>query len=380
MSSRRAQGTVHAPVQRQDGTWSCRIRYPAADGRRLTDYAQAASKGEALRLAQMLLARRLREEEEVRAGVRLTTAGPAPTLEELAVRCSREYLPTRQAPAQRIRTLALLRRWWVPPLGATPITHVDVSSIRRTLAAMRERGRSAATCNRALSALAVVVEFARELGVIATNPIRGARLAQSEGRKVPRYLHADEAARLIAAAEWPWQALFAMAIYTGMRFGELAALRWRDVDLERGLIHVRASNRADRPKSGHERTVGVPAELRPLIVAHAQRATAVRPEHLVFVGRRQGGRRPDPTADQVSIPRKALQRALEAAGIDQPITMHCLRHTFATLLLDAGASQRHVQDALGHSSLAMTSRYVHVTGARPEIRLERKPDPDPEST
>ena len=366
MSARRARGTVAEPERLADGSWSCRVRWEDADGERRSERVRGTSATEARQLGHLLLAKHVREAEEVRVGVRLAAPVKTPTLAVLAQRAAREFLPTRQAPAQRLRTLLILDRVWLPQLGQTPIAELTRGEVRRVLAELRRQGKSAATCNRAVAALSVVCAFALELELIRVNPARG--MQQPEGRKIPRYLSAEEAARVIAAAEPRWRPFFATALYTGMRLGELAALRWADVDLERGLIHVRGSHGNDAPKSGHQRTVRVMGQLGGILGAMPKG----EPGHLVFPGRPRRGRAPDPTCDRVVAPRKALLRALRAAGIDRHLSMHDLRHTFATLYLDAGASPRDLQEALGHSSLAMSSRYVHVTGKKPEIALPER--------
>lgn len=375
MTARRAQGSVARPVQRADGTWACRVRFADSEGNRTSDWVHAPTEREAFNLGHLALARNLREQEEIRAGIRIATPVAAPDLETLAARCARDFLPTRQAKGQQIRTLTLVKNWWLPEVGGRPITEIGRADLRRVLAVRRRLGASASTCNRALAALSVVFQFASEAEIVRDNPCRGLR--QTEGRKVPRYLSGDEAARLIVAADPEWRAFFATALYTGLRLGEIAAMRWQDVDLGRGLIHVRGSNDQSAPKSGHQRTVAIMAQLRPHLEARAE--LAHEPVHLVFVGgRRRGSGRSDPTRDRIVAPRKALSRALKAAGIERHLSMHDLRHTFATLYLDAGATPRDLQEALGHSSLVMSSRYAHATGKHREIVLPTaKPDDEP---
>lgn len=363
------KGSKSGPHHYADGKTWWRIQWLQGGVRR----SESVPGAEAV--ADRRLMKRLQEAEEERVGLRRPTPIVAPTLSELGLRAEREHLPHRQRPDSVIRTLALLARWWEPSLGGRPVDTISVADIRAVLAAIRSKGRTAATANRALAALSIVFEFACELGLIAINPARGRGLRQSEGRKVPRYLSAAEAARVIAESDPEWRAFFATALYTGMRLGELAALRRQDVDLERGVIHVRGSHGNDAPKSGHQRTVGIMAQLRP----HIEGLPPGEPTHLVFQGGlRRGAHRADPTGDRIVAPRKALLRALAAAGVKRHLSMHDLRHTFATLYLDAGATPRDLQEALGHSSLAMSSRYAHATGKKLEIKLPGEPDDEDE--
>jgi integrase len=271
----------------------------------------------------------------------------------------------RQRLRQRLRTQTIIQQWWGGLLDR-PVNRIRPADIRSILAERRAQGRSAATCNRALSALSVVFEAARGWGYVEANPCRASNLRQREGRKTPRFLTPDEARRFLLAIptdprprELSWRAFFALALYTGMRESELTGLRWSDVDLDGGRITVRASVDDGDPKSGHHRVLAIHPQIAPLLASMGPQPA----EHLVFQGRRRkGAARRDPTQDRVIGTRKPLQRALAAAEIDKHISMHDLRHTFATIAIESGVSLRDLQEMLGHSTLAQTARYVHALG------------------
>lgn len=89
--------------------------------------------------------------------------------------------------------------------------------------------------------------------------------------------------------------------------------------------------------------------------------------HLVFQGgKRRLARTADPENDRIISPTKALTSTLKKAGIDRHLSMHDLRHTFATLAIEAGVDPRTLQELLGHSSMAMTSRYLHASADKME--------------
>jgi integrase len=203
------------------------------------------------------------------------------------------------------------------------------------------------------------MEAAKGWEYIKHNPCRGQRLR--EGRKVPRYLTKAEVPRFLAAATDKWRPFFATAVYTGMRLSELTGLRWRDVDLERGVFVVRSSRAEGETKSGHQRSIPIHPELRPYL------PEAGAPGHLVFQGgKRRLARTADPVNDRVVSPTKALKKALAGAGIERHLSMHDLRHTFATMAVEAGVDLRTLQELLGHSTLAMTSRYLHASADKAE--------------
>lgn len=349
-------GSVVGPHTRQDGTKAWRIRWFDAAGCRRSETVTGDR-----RTAERRLQRRLQEAEEVRVGVRAPESPAAPVLEDVALRAELEVLPVRQRPRQRLRTLVLLRDWWAPLLR-TPVDRIRPADVRAILAARREAGLAAATCNRAIAALSVVLEAARSWGHLAENPCRGIRLR--EGRRAPRVLTAGQARALLEAAAADddelgahrWSALWALVLYAGLRRSEAAALRWRDVDLEQKRIVVRESADGLAPKSGHHRVISLHPELRPWLPSPGE------PDHLVLQGRRRAGAAAaDPTADQVVGVQKALTRHLLRAGLPH-FSVHDLRHTFASLAVAAGVDLRTLQDALGHSSLTTTARYVHALG------------------
>lgn len=154
---------------------------------------------------------------------------------------------------------------------------------------------------------------------------------------------------------------YAVAVYTGMRKGEMFALRWEDVDVERGLIVVRRSHERRQTKGGRARTVFIPSELRPWLDVLHGRANGP----LVFPGvEGQQRERSEKMVDR-------LGTVLRAAGIARHIRLHDLRHTFASLFLQAGGDIVVLQELLGHSSIELTrSRYGHLSRAHVRAQHE----------
>lgn len=342
-------GSITGPHDRSGGTKAYRIRWFDHAGTRQSEYVTGDR-----RTAERRLAKRLQEAEEVRVGVRAPAVAVTPTLEQVVLRADREVLPLRQQPRQQLRTLVMLRDWWAPLLQ-TPVNHIRPADIRAVLATRRTAGRSPATCNRAVAALSVMLEASREWGHCQVNPCRGIRL--KEGRKAPRHLAASEARRLLTAAladtksQAQWPLLFALCIYAGLRKSEATSLTWRDLDLVQGRIVIRNT------KSGHDRVIPVHAELRAWLPAEP-----ADPDHLVLQGRaRRGATTKNPEVDQLVGVQKALTRALTAARLPHR-SIHDLRHSFASLAVQAGVDLETLRAALGHSTLAQTSRYVHSLG------------------
>ena len=156
--------------------------------------------------------------------------------------------------------------------------------------------------------------------------------------------------------EGVYRCYLAALAYTGMRAGEVTALRVGDVDFTRGVIRVSRSLSPGKhgelveqsPKSHKSREVPLIAVLRP----HAEEAArGKRPDALLFAGPDDG------RLTNHNVRRAVGWDALRAAIGRPDLRMHDLRHTFATILFDAGASAPDVQATLGHSSLQVTERY-----------------------
>src|SRR3954468_22335182 len=148
-------------------------------------------------------------------------------------------------------------------------------------------------------------------------------------------------------------AIFLTAAFTGLRQGELVALRWRDVDFVGSYIRVTASytnGELSTPKSGKVRSVPMAPEVAEALARLGQRERFVGPDDLVFVGQ-VGGH-----LDASALLRR-YRAALRAAAL-RPLRFHNLRHTFGTRVT-AEADIRRVQEWMGHSDVQTTMRYLH---------------------
>jgi integrase len=162
-------------------------------------------------------------------------------------------------------------------------------------------------------------------------------------------LSAPEVHALARAAASPEDStLFLTAAFTGLRMGELLALRWRDIDFAREAIHVRASFAKDvesTPKRGAARTVPMVDDVAQALARHGDRPQFTEPGDLVFAGERGGHLDPNRV-------RKRFHQALMAAGLLE-MRFHELRHSFGTLAIQR-ASILQVQDWLGHADIKTT--------------------------
>jgi integrase len=161
----------------------------------------------------------------------------------------------------------------------------------------------------------------------------------------------EEADRLIAAASADARPMIVTALKTGLRLGELLALRWEDVDLKTGRLLVRQNlsrGELTTPKNHRKREVPLGDMVLTTLRAHRH----LRGEY-VFV--KPTGERM--TKDEAKHP---LWTACKRAGL-RLAGWHMLRHTFASHLAMRGAPLKGVQELLGHSTMEMTMRYAHLS-------------------
>ena len=166
--------------------------------------------------------------------------------------------------------------------------------------------------------------------------------------RLPEVLTRREVASLLEVASGPRDRALLMITYAaGLRVSEVVALAPRDLDEERGLLHVRQS------KGRKDRRVMLSG--RALAAVRQYREVEASPRW-IFPGQRPGRHLSIRTAQRV------FARARDAAGIEKEVGIHSLRHSFATHLLEAGTGLRYIQELLGHASARTTQLYTHVTG------------------
>lgn len=251
-------------------------------------------------------------------------------------------------------------REWVATQLRTPTGSTGKKPARQTVA-------------NALNLLRVCLEAACDAGHLEKNPAREVRVPRvartSEGWT---WLRTEEIAKLLGEkVDAEQRDMFAVAIYTGLRAGEIFGLEWRDVDLRAATATIRYSWKGTPTKRGEARTVHLFA---PVVAA-------------LKLQQKRSGKRTHVFPDRTGQPRSKdqmpdLGAALEAAGVHRHVRFHDLRHTCASHLVSGSWGRawtlEEVAKHLGHSSSAVTRRYAHlcpeglaraVRETRPELHL-----------
>lgn len=229
----------------------------------------------------------------------------------------------------------------VQPGGVSALTP------RRLRAWAREKAGSGVGADRVRQEFAAVrFLFRKTLG--RPEAVSFLSVRASRGR-VPCVLSRDEVRRLIDVVRSPvLRMLFITMHGTGLRLAEACALEWKDIDADRGLIHVRQAKR------GGERMVAAGPRL--MVALQEYRSVTQWSRRWLFGTRHDRPLHPD-------VVRRALTRCAAEASIAKRVTPHALRHTFATHLLEAGVDLRVIQWLLGHRSIRSTARYAHVSSS-----------------
>lgn len=246
-----------------------------------------------------------------------------------------------------------LRLRVLPDLGDRRLSDVRRTDVQDLADRLLAEGHSPATIQLTVASLRAVCRRAVKRSQLAINPCDGVEMpAVRNGRD--RIASPEEASKLLAALPEEERPLWTTAFYSGLRRGELIALRWTDVDLKANVIRVeRAWDPIEGPiapkTSKGRRTVPIADVLREHLVAHRLRSGG---RGLAF----GNGDRP--------LRSDAAQARADAAWkeADLPrITLHECRHTFASLMIAAGVNAKSLSEYMGHSGIAITmDRYGHL--------------------
>ena len=216
---------------------------------------------------------------------------------------------------------------------------------RRSGITSRNRQRSMATVNREMAQLSKVFSLAVDYGYWTQNPCRKVKKFTVHNQR-ERVITADEEADLLAAftgALARYRPVALLALYTGLRLGEIVGLRWVNVDFQGGTIYVAP----ETCKTRRARTLPMHPEARAAL-GELKESTGTRERVLDAPGF---------GAAQIG---DSFRRTADSVGL-MDVTTHTLRHTFATRLKDAGVDPFTMRDLLGHATLRMTNYYTHAT-------------------
>jgi len=243
----------------------------------------------------------------------------------------------------------------VPSFGAKAIEKITAEQIEDWRDALvDERGLSRRSVNRLLTVMGSILERTKKTHGLLANPVREVpKLRVRWDPNAYDFFTPDEIQTLGAAAVSDQdRAVFLTAAFTGLRRGELVALRWGDIDFATEALHVASSyslGTLTAPKSGLVRTVPMARQVNQLLASHRKTVPHGRAD-LAFPGER------GEYLDGSAITRR-YKKALEKAKL-RKLRFHDLRHTFGTIAIEQ-ASIVQVQAWMGHADVQTTMKYLH---------------------
>jgi integrase len=334
-------------------------RYVGADGRRHSVYAKTE------RGAQEALRKALVDADH----------GIQPVSRQYVVAAALDDWLVSQQHKLRPRTAAsyadTTRLYILPAIGRIPLAKLQPEHISRMLSSLSERGSlSPTTVRYVYSVLRTGLGHALRQGKIVRNV---ATLVDppAKAHREQQPLSAEQVRTFLAGIHGDGrEALYITALGTGLRQGELLALRWQDADLATGTVTVRNTlqrftRQLAAPKTeSSRRSLRLPQSVVVALAAHRERQAVVPLNGLIFTTLAGA------PLDSANVTR-SLQRTLRRLGLPRQ-RFHDLRHAFATLALEAGEDLHAVSRALGHTTIATTADvYAHVTPAMQERLAQR---------
>jgi integrase len=297
-------------------------------------------------------------ERQVREALLAGTLGKevkeVPTLEAFQPRFL-DYSEVNNKPSTVYAKRWVLREHLVPAFGKRRLDTIGPADVEQYKARKLREGQSAKSVNNHLTVLRKLLNLAVEWGELSHAPrVKQLKVAHGDFQ----FLSFEEAERFVAVAAPEWRAFLVTALKTGLRVGELLALRWEDLDLVAGRLVVRRTLWRDQegtPKGGRTREVPLSDEAMATLKAH---------RHLKgpYVFCEADGRRLNHNRVKDVVPRTCAR-----AQLAKRLTTHDLRHSFASHLVMRGVALKAVQELLGHATIDMTMRYAHLS---PDVKRD----------
>jgi integrase len=283
-----------------------------------------------------------------------TKERPNPLFEEFAI----SYLEySKVTKASYGVEFYYITRTLVPYFGRMRLNQISALEGERYKQKRIRDGLKKSSINREIGLLKSMVSIAVEWELTSENGPKRTKLFKLDDPPCDRVLSYEEERKLLAAcdeSELRYRAphlrtIILIALYTGLRRGEILRLRWLDVDFQKRVLTVQKS----KTKSGTGRKVNLNSVLIDALLAMRKQEQGewifTSPKRYQTPGERER---------HIGDVKNAFRRAVHLAAI-APITFHHLRHTFCTRLSEAGVPLAVIQDLAGHASVTMTRRYTH---------------------
>lgn len=262
-----------------------------------------------------------------------------------------------------------LDKYIIPVLGSQRLCDVNRAIIQQLLVTMRSEGYAASTLHSVRVTIAKVLQTAVDNAYLERNPAHGIKIGERESKKERTFLEPRQLRNLLTRLPEPCRVIVVTAVLTGMRIGEILALRWDRLDFVNGTIEVSetySDGLFGTPKTRSSRRV-IPMSFALCEALKVHRASCIRsePRDLVY----------STTKGTPLSPKNLYNRALAPTcdGLHLPrVSWHSFRHSSATLLGEVGESVKTAQAILGHSDIETTlNTYMHAIPDSQRRAVER---------
>jgi integrase len=349
------EGTI---TKRADGRWEARLSLP--DGKRKCIYGKTRQEV-ARRMAEAL--------RSVESGLPL--ADERQTVAQY-LESWLEVAKHQVEPGTFRRYKNFVRIHIIPVLGRVVLSRLTAQQVQSLYAKALSKGLSTTTVHHLHGAFHRALGDALRLGLIQRNVTEMVRPPRRQHHEM-MVLNKEQARSLLAVVAGDrFEAVYVLALSTGMREGEIFALHWRDVDLERAVLSVRGTIKegekgffVGKTKTAYSRRrIDLSQNVVEALRRHRQRQDEEKnllggawdsSQDLVFPNTVGSAMIPD------NFVKRYFKRAAKLAGLPGELRFHDLRHTAATLLLSEGVNAKVVSEMLGHADVSITLRiYAHV--------------------
>ena len=267
------------------------------------------------------------------------------------------YFPLALADKKKLSTnreRSLFSNWIRPEIGGLPLAQIQPWHLEKIKKSMADAGLSPRTAEYALATIRQVFNYAKRNGLFkGDNPVSSVKIPRSDNKRL-RFLTLTEARELLTALKARNETLYCMALlslHSGLRAGEIRALRWGDVNFERKTLVLKDTKDT---KSGRTRMAFITADGL-LILKEMDRKS---PEDFVFQGR---------DGKMLAEISRIFSEVVDNLGFNegiidrrQKVVFHTCRHTYASWLVEQGVDLYTVKELMGHCTISVTERYAHI--------------------
>ena len=276
-----------------------------------------------------------------------------------------KYFPwaKENKPASYERELSIYKLWIKPVIGKKHLQNITPFDLEKIKNNLKRKNRAPRTIEYTLG----VIRRAFNLAMLwdlyfGSNPVSKVKIEKTDNRRI-RFLSEEEASLLLDTCKKHSQQLYEiclLALFCGLRAGEIFNLTWQDINLKEKIIYIRD------PKNRNNRVAYMTKDIEEMF----SRKKRGKPNELVFKDR--NGRK----IKAISKTFHKIAQQLFNEGISDPrhkVVFHTLRHTFASWLVKNGTPIYVVKELMGHKTLVMTERYSHLANSRLREAIKELP-------